>query len=80
MAQLPEMKGQSQVIRMEANAPAKVGQPGGNTDCVKVLMTLDFGQSQGKIKECAELALKQVSKFIFLRDAVAAGSKEQVPA
>lgn len=61
LAQLPEMKGQNQVIRRFANAPAKVGQPGGNTECVKVLLTLDFGQSQGKVKECAELALKQVS-------------------
>lgn len=47
---------------MVVNAPAKVGQPGGNTECIKVLMTLDFGQSQGKVKECAELALKQVSE------------------
>ncbi|CAG9829218.1 unnamed protein product [Diabrotica balteata] len=31
-----------------------------NTECVKVLLTMDFGQSQGKIKECAGLALKQV--------------------
>ncbi|KAJ8949813.1 hypothetical protein NQ318_000511, partial [Aromia moschata] len=59
LAQLPEMKGEPQVIRRIADAPAKVGQPGGNTECVKVLLTLDFGQSQGKIKECAELALKQ---------------------
>lgn len=55
------MKGVPQVIRRAANAPAKVGQSGGNTECVKVLLTLDFGQSQGKIKECAELALRQVS-------------------
>lgn len=61
LAQLPEMKGEPQVVRKVANAPAKVGQPGGNTECVKVLLTLDFGQSQGKIKECAELALRQVS-------------------
>ncbi|KAJ8984462.1 hypothetical protein NQ317_012528 [Molorchus minor] len=60
LAQLPEMKGEPQIIRREANAPAKVGQPGGNTVCVKVLLTLDFGQSQGKIKDCAELALKQI--------------------
>lgn len=54
------MKGESQVIRRLPNAPAKVGQPGGNTECVKLLLTLDFGQSQGKIKDAAELALKQV--------------------
>ncbi|KAG5874036.1 hypothetical protein JTB14_007998 [Gonioctena quinquepunctata] len=60
LAQLPEMKGEPRVIRRVPNAPAKVGQTGGNTECVKVLLTLDFGQSQGKIKECAELALKQI--------------------
>lgn len=60
------MKGEAQVIRKIANAPAKVGQPGGNVECVKVLLTLDFGQSQGKIKDCAELALKQV-KYMFFK-------------
>lgn len=65
LAQLPEIKGVYQVIRRVANAPAKVGQPGGNTDCVKILLTLDFGQSQGKVKECAELALKQVTFFLI---------------
>ncbi|XP_028134145.1 ectopic P granules protein 5 homolog isoform X1 [Diabrotica virgifera virgifera] len=60
LAQLPEMKGEPQVIRKFANAPSKVGQSGGNTECVKVLLTMDFGQSQGKIKECAGLALKQI--------------------
>ncbi|CAG9823224.1 unnamed protein product [Phaedon cochleariae] len=60
LAQLPEMKGEPQVIRRVPNASARVGQAGGNTECVKVLLTLDFGQSQGKIKESAELALKQI--------------------
>nr|CAI5847173.1 unnamed protein product [Callosobruchus analis] len=60
LAQLPEPKGECRTIRKSANAPCKVGQPGGNTECVKVLMGLDFGHSQGKIKECAEAALKQI--------------------
>lgn len=60
LAQLPDMKGEAQVVRRVSNAPATVGQSGGNTECVKVLLGLDFGQSQGKIKDCAELALKQV--------------------
>ncbi|CAG9856312.1 unnamed protein product [Phyllotreta striolata] len=60
LAQLPEMKGEPQAVRKFANAPARVGQSGGNTECVKVLLTMDFGQSQGKIKECAELSLKQI--------------------
>lgn len=54
------MKGGSQVVRQIENAPAVVGQSGGNTQCVKVLLGLEFGQSQGKIKDCAEFALKQV--------------------
>lgn len=66
LAQLPDMKGEVQVVRHTAGAPAIVGQPGGNTECVKVLLGLDMGQSQGKIKSCAELALKQVSSFFFL--------------
>nr|CAH7757239.1 unnamed protein product [Callosobruchus chinensis] len=60
LAQLPEPKGECRTIRKSANDPCKVGQPGGNTECVKVLMGLDFGHSQGKIKECAEAALKQI--------------------
>ncbi|KAK9871044.1 hypothetical protein WA026_010002 [Henosepilachna vigintioctopunctata] len=60
LAQLPEMKGQPQVIRKTANANSRVGQPGGNTECVKILLKLDFGQTQGKLKECAELALNQI--------------------
>ncbi|CAH1956914.1 unnamed protein product [Acanthoscelides obtectus] len=60
LAQLPEPKGESRTIRKSANAPCKVGQPGGNTECVKILMGLDFGHSQGKIKECAEAALRQI--------------------
>lgn len=63
LAQLPDMKGEVQVVRQTAGAPAIVGQPGGNTECVKVLLGLDMGRSQGKIKSCAELALKQVSKL-----------------
>lgn len=55
------MKGDPRIVRHVPNAPCKVGQPGGNTQCVKFLMSLDFGQSQGKIKECAEMALKQVT-------------------
>ncbi|XP_056634672.1 ectopic P granules protein 5 homolog [Diorhabda sublineata] len=60
LAQLPEMKGEPQVIRKFPNAPSRVGQPGGNSECVKILMTMDFNQSHGKIKECAEVALKQI--------------------
>lgn len=60
LAQLPEMKGKPQVVRRRANAPSKVGQPGGNTECAKILLKLDFGQSQGKLKEYAELALNEV--------------------
>lgn len=63
LAQLPDMRGSSQVVRQKENAPAIVGQSGGNTECVKVLLGLEFGQSQGKIKDCAELALKQVCYF-----------------
>ncbi|CAH0560105.1 unnamed protein product [Brassicogethes aeneus] len=76
LAQLPDMKGEPRMVRHQENAPFKVGQPGGNTDCVKLLLSLDFGQSQGQIKECAELALKQIQdplnsmhnakKFLFL--------------
>lgn len=67
LAQLPEMKGNPQIVRHQANAPCTVGQPGGNTECAKVLLKLDFGQSQGQIKDCAELALKQVkSNFISI--------------
>ncbi|RZB40249.1 ectopic P granules protein 5 -like, partial [Asbolus verrucosus] len=51
LAQLPEMKGEPQVVRRRAYAPARVGQTGGNIECAKVLMSLGFGQSQGKIKE-----------------------------
>lgn len=54
------MKGEPQVVRKVANALSKVGQPGGNKECAKVLMSFDFGQNQGKIKECEELALKQI--------------------
>ena len=60
LTQLPEMKGSQQVVRKTANAPSIVGQPGGNTECPKVLLKLDFGHTQGKIKQCAELALKEV--------------------
>lgn len=56
LAQLP---GRS--VRMEPNAECTVGQPGGNTECVKLLLGLEFGQTQGKIKECAEYALRRVS-------------------
>lgn len=63
LAQLPDTKGVPQIVRYTANASATVGQPGGNTECVKVLLGLDFGQSQGEIKACAELALKQVSTY-----------------
>ncbi|KAF5285353.1 hypothetical protein FQA39_LY04452 [Lamprigera yunnana] len=60
LAQLPETKGQSQIIRITSNAPAVVGQPGGNLECVKVLLGLGMGQAQGEIKSCAELALRQI--------------------
>ncbi|XP_045481046.1 ectopic P granules protein 5 homolog [Harmonia axyridis] len=60
LAQLPEMKGKPQIVRRHSNAPAKVGQPGGNTECAKILLKLDFGQSQGKLKEYAELALNEI--------------------
>lgn len=60
LAQLPDMKGNPHVVRQEANAPAIVGHTGGNSECAKVLLKLDFGQSQGQIKDLAELALKQV--------------------
>lgn len=60
LAQLPDMKGSSQIVRQKENAPAIVGQSGGNSECVKVLLGLECGQSQGKIKDCAEMALKQV--------------------
>lgn len=60
LAQLPDMKGESQVVRQREYAMGVVGQSGGNTECVKVLLGLEFGQTQGKIKECAEMALKQV--------------------
>ncbi|KAK5643248.1 hypothetical protein RI129_007093 [Pyrocoelia pectoralis] len=60
LSQLPESKGQSPTVRICANAPAIVGQPGGNTECVKVLLGLSMGQTQGEIKSCAELALKQI--------------------
>lgn len=54
------MKGGPQVVRRYAYAPCRVGQTGGNTECAKVLMSLGFGQSQGKIKECEELVLKKI--------------------
>ncbi|XP_044253867.1 ectopic P granules protein 5 homolog isoform X2 [Tribolium madens] len=60
LAQLPEMKGAPQVVRRHAYAPCRVGQTGGNSECAKILMSLGFGQSQGKIKECEELALKKI--------------------
>lgn len=60
LAQLPEMKGEPQVVRHHPFAPSRVGQTGGNVECTKVLMRLDFGQSQGKIKECEELALNKI--------------------
>lgn len=65
LAQLPDSRGLSQVVRQKENAPAIVGQSGGNTECVKVLLGLEFGQTQGKIKDCAELALRQVLIFCF---------------
>uniref|UniRef100_A0A1Y1N595 Ectopic P granules protein 5 homolog n=2 Tax=Photinus pyralis TaxID=7054 RepID=A0A1Y1N595_PHOPY len=60
LAQLPETKGHPQTVRICSNAPAIVGQPGGNTECVKVLLGLAMGQTQGEIKTCAELALKLI--------------------
>ncbi|KAF7282452.1 hypothetical protein GWI33_002679 [Rhynchophorus ferrugineus] len=60
MAQLPEMKGRPQLVRRTENASSRVGQPGGNADCPKILLSLDFGQSQGKIKEAAQLALNMI--------------------
>lgn len=58
------MKGNPQTVRKNANASGTVGQPGGNTECPKVLLKLDFGYTQGKIKDCAEIALKEVYKII----------------
>lgn len=54
------MKGNPQTIRQVSNAPSIVGHPGGNVECAKILLKLDFGQSQGQIKDCAEMALRQV--------------------
>lgn len=66
LAQLPDTKGQSRIVRNCADAPGTVGQPGGNTECVKVLLGLDFGQTQGEIKGYAESALKMVSLVAHL--------------
>ncbi|ENN72840.1 hypothetical protein YQE_10520, partial [Dendroctonus ponderosae] len=60
LAQLPDIKGSSQKVRLAANAACAIGTPGGNTECPKVLLGLDFGQSQGKIKDCAEVALAKI--------------------
>ncbi|KAK9711668.1 hypothetical protein QE152_g25341 [Popillia japonica] len=60
LAQLPEMKGNPQTVRRIANSPGTVGQPGGNMECPKILLKLDFGYTQGKIKDCAEMALKEI--------------------
>ncbi|XP_017775624.1 PREDICTED: ectopic P granules protein 5 homolog [Nicrophorus vespilloides] len=60
LAQLPESKGKSQTVRSTPNSPCTVGQPGGNAEVSKMLLKLDFGQSQGKIKECAEGVLRQI--------------------
>lgn len=58
------MKGNPQCVRHVPNAPSIVGHPGGNNECAKILLKLDFGQSQGQIKDCAEMALRQVSYHI----------------
>lgn len=63
LAQLPDMKGEPQTVRRVENAASTVGNPGGNTECVKLMLHLDFGQNQGEIKTCAEMALKQVNKL-----------------
>lgn len=62
LAQLPDMKGKPQTVRRIENAPGTVGQPGGNTDCPKILLTLDFGQTQGKLKDAAQLALNMIQE------------------
>lgn len=59
LAQLPDKK-ESQFIRKFANAPSRVGESGGNSECSQILLKLDFGQTQGKIKECAQLALNKI--------------------
>ncbi|XP_050307718.1 ectopic P granules protein 5 homolog [Anthonomus grandis grandis] len=60
LAQLPEMKVFPQKIRITPNAPSAVGTPGGNVECTKVLLGLDFHQSQGKIKDVAAVALSKI--------------------
>lgn len=62
------MKGNPQIIRKDGNVSCAIGQPGGNLECRKILLKLDFGQSQGKIKDYAELALKQVSNSLLFRN------------
>lgn len=54
------MKGNPQCVRQVPNAPSIVGHPGGNVECAKILLKLDFGHTQGQIKDCAEMALRQV--------------------
>lgn len=65
LAQLPDMKMLPQKVRTVANSPCGVGMPGGNSECPKVLLELDFRQSQGKIKDCAEVALAKASSISF---------------
>lgn len=59
LAQLPERRGEPQSVRCFAGASGPVGQPGGNSECAKVLLKLDAGVAE--LKPHVELALKQVS-------------------
>ncbi|XP_066259328.1 ectopic P granules protein 5 homolog [Euwallacea similis] len=60
LAQLPDMKALPRKVRTSANAPSPIGTPGGNPECARILLELDFGQSTGKIKDCAQYALTKI--------------------
>lgn len=66
LAQLPDTKALPKKIRREANASGAIGTPGGNSECAKILLELDFGQSQGKIKESAQFSLVKVTLLLNL--------------
>lgn len=57
LAQLPNMKSGTEVVRHTENAPSAIGHNGGNSDAANVLLKLDF---EPKIKESAYLVLKEV--------------------
>ncbi|KAL1505767.1 hypothetical protein ABEB36_005253 [Hypothenemus hampei] len=60
LAQLPEVKVLPRSVRFVSKAPNAIGTPGGNPECSKILLEMDFGQSQGKIKECAGMVLAKI--------------------